>query len=77
MSLSIFACDLLSLSPPSPVYLHRRRSIFIVVGPYSKLQLGMNDMKIRDDKDMEPTVVDGNWTKTGHIIVTTIGGRNG
>ena len=26
---------------------------------------------------MEPTVVDGNGTETGHIIVTTIGGRNG
>nr|GMD42293.1 shaggy-related protein kinase alpha [Ipomoea batatas] len=37
----------------------------------------MNDMKIRDDKDMEATVVDGNGTETGHIIVTTIGGRNG
>ncbi|KAF5931476.1 hypothetical protein HYC85_032349 [Camellia sinensis] len=37
----------------------------------------MNDMKIRDDKEMEATVVDGNGTETGHIIVTTIGGRNG
>lgn len=26
---------------------------------------------------MEATVVDGNGTETGHIIVTTIGGRNG
>lgn len=26
---------------------------------------------------MEPTVVDGNGTETGHIIVTTIGGKNG
>lgn len=26
---------------------------------------------------MEPAVVDGNGTETGHIIVTTIGGRNG
>ena len=26
---------------------------------------------------MEETVVDGNGTETGHIIVTTIGGRNG
>ena len=26
---------------------------------------------------MEPIVVDGNGTETGHIIVTTIGGRNG
>ncbi|XP_022865755.1 shaggy-related protein kinase NtK-1-like [Olea europaea var. sylvestris] len=37
----------------------------------------MNDMTIRDDKEMEATVVDGNGTETGHIIVTTIGGRNG
>lgn len=26
---------------------------------------------------MEATVVDGNGTETGHIIVTTIGGKNG
>lgn len=26
---------------------------------------------------METTVVDGNGTEAGHIIVTTIGGRNG
>ncbi|RYQ89788.1 hypothetical protein Ahy_B09g096250 isoform G [Arachis hypogaea] len=37
----------------------------------------MNDMKIRDDREMEATVVNGNGTETGHIIVTTIGGRNG
>ncbi|KAK3441457.1 hypothetical protein EUGRSUZ_B01797 [Eucalyptus grandis] len=37
----------------------------------------MNEMKIRDDKEMETTVVDGNGTEAGHIIVTTIGGRNG
>nr|GLL29399.1 shaggy-related protein kinase alpha-like [Ipomoea trifida] len=37
----------------------------------------MNDMKIRDDKDMEAAVVDGNGTEAGHIIVTTIGGQNG
>ncbi|KAI8563919.1 hypothetical protein RHMOL_Rhmol03G0146800 [Rhododendron molle] len=37
----------------------------------------MNDMKIRDDKEMEATMVDGNGTETGHIIVTTIGGWNG
>lgn len=28
-------------------------------------------------QEMEATVVDGNGTETGHIIVTTIGGRNG
>ncbi|KAG6524753.1 shaggy-related protein kinase alpha-like [Zingiber officinale] len=37
----------------------------------------MNDMHIRDDKEVEATVIDGNETETGHIIVTTIGGRNG
>ncbi|KAL6554110.1 DASH complex subunit ask1 [Orobanche minor] len=37
----------------------------------------MNDMKIRDEKEMEAIIVDGNGTETGHIIVTTIGGRNG
>lgn len=26
---------------------------------------------------MEATIVDGNGAETGHIIVTTIGGRNG
>ncbi|KAI3704796.1 hypothetical protein L1987_75025 [Smallanthus sonchifolius] len=45
-----------------------------------KLPKEINEMKIRDDKvekEMEPTVVDGNGTETGHIIITTIGGRNG
>lgn len=28
-------------------------------------------------QEMEATIVDGNGTETGHIIVTTIGGRNG
>ncbi|KAK6937224.1 Protein kinase domain, partial [Dillenia turbinata] len=37
----------------------------------------MNDMKIRDDKEVETPVVDGNGTEAGHIIVTTIGGKNG
>lgn len=37
----------------------------------------LNDMRIRDEKEMETTVVDGNGTETGHIIVTTIGGKNG
>ncbi|KAI7739550.1 hypothetical protein M8C21_014554, partial [Ambrosia artemisiifolia] len=45
-----------------------------------KLPEEINEMKIKDDKvekEMEATVVDGNGTETGHIIVTTIGGRNG
>ncbi|KAL8207952.1 hypothetical protein R6Q57_007364 [Mikania cordata] len=37
----------------------------------------MNGMKISDDREMEPALVDGNGAETGHIIVTTIGGRNG
>ncbi|GMH28013.1 hypothetical protein Nepgr_029856 [Nepenthes gracilis] len=37
----------------------------------------MNDMKIRDEKEMEATVINGNGTETGHIIVTKIGGGNG
>ncbi|KAJ9562651.1 hypothetical protein OSB04_007811 [Centaurea solstitialis] len=45
-----------------------------------KLPKEINEMTIEDDKvekEMEATVVDGNGTETGHIIVTTIGGRNG
>ncbi|XP_054803042.1 glycogen synthase kinase-3 homolog MsK-3-like [Prosopis cineraria] len=42
-----------------------------------RLPAEMNDMKIRDDKEMEAIVIDGNGTETGHIIVTTIGGKNG
>ncbi|KAF7154448.1 hypothetical protein RHSIM_Rhsim01G0117700 [Rhododendron simsii] len=49
---------------------------FQMVG-VDRLPEEMNDMKIRDDKEMEATVVDGNGTETGYIIVTTIGGRNG
>ncbi|XP_075492690.1 shaggy-related protein kinase alpha-like [Primulina tabacum] len=37
----------------------------------------INDMKLRDDKEMEATVVNSNGTEIGHIIVTTVGGRNG
>lgn len=29
------------------------------------------------EQEIEATVVDGNGTETGHIIVTTIGGKNG
>ncbi|PON88745.1 Glycogen synthase kinase [Trema orientale] len=47
------------------------------VAAVDRLPDEMNDMKIRDDKEMEATVVDGNGTETGHIIVTTIGGKNG
>ncbi|CAF1715035.1 unnamed protein product [Brassica oleracea var. botrytis] len=44
----------------------------------------MTDMRIRDernanreDKDMEPTVVNGSGTETGQVITTTVGGRDG
>ncbi|KNA19600.1 hypothetical protein SOVF_059970 [Spinacia oleracea] len=47
------------------------------VGAIDKLPDEMNGMKIRDDKEMETAVVDGNGAETGHIIVTTIGGKNG
>ncbi|KAL6290178.1 shaggy-related protein kinase theta-like [Prunus yedoensis var. nudiflora] len=51
---------------------------------YDQLPKEMNEMKIRDEKannhdekDMEETVINGNGTETGHIIATTVGGRNG
>lgn len=52
---------------------------------YEELPNEMNEMKIKDDrfdnqnnlKDMEPSVVSGNGTETGQIIVTTVGGGNG
>ncbi|KAM3344587.1 shaggy-related protein kinase epsilon isoform X1 [Capsicum galapagoense] len=47
-----------------------------------ELPKGMSGMKIRDKisddhEDMEPTVVSGNGTETGQIIVTTLSGRKG
>ncbi|KAI4350674.1 hypothetical protein L6164_005106 [Bauhinia variegata] len=42
-----------------------------------KLPEGINEMKIKDEKDIDSAMVDGNGTETGHIIVTTIGGRDG
>ncbi|KAL5714715.1 [tau protein] kinase [Ranunculus cassubicifolius] len=51
---------------------------------YDQLPKEMREMKIKDDKsdsydekDMEPTVLNGNGTETGQIISTTIGCRNG
>lgn len=32
---------------------------------------------MNSSQDMEPTVVSGNGTEAGQIIVTSIGGRNG
>ncbi|KAL9269442.1 Shaggy-related protein [Drosera capensis] len=60
----------IGMAPASSLRAHSGLSV-------DRLPEELNDMKIRDDKDMEPTVVDGNGTETGHIIVTTIGGRNG
>ncbi|KAM3348606.1 hypothetical protein ACQJBY_022093 [Aegilops geniculata] len=42
-----------------------------------KLPDQMNDLKIRDDKEVEATIINGKGTETGHIIVTTTGGKNG
>ncbi|KAB2595620.1 shaggy-related protein kinase theta-like [Pyrus ussuriensis x Pyrus communis] len=50
----------------------------------NQLPKEVHEMKIRDekanhhdDKDMEETIINGNGTETGHIIATTVGGRNG
>ncbi|KAK4776911.1 hypothetical protein SAY86_005599 [Trapa natans] len=37
----------------------------------------MNEMTIREERDEEQTVVDGNGAEAGHIIVTNICGKNG
>ncbi|KAK4748978.1 hypothetical protein SAY87_026427 [Trapa incisa] len=37
----------------------------------------MNEMMIRNERDGEETVVQGNGAEAGHIIVTNIGGKNG
>jgi glycogen synthase kinase 3 beta len=42
-----------------------------------RLQNEMSNMSIRGDKDIEDIVVNGNGTEPGHIIVTSIAGRNG
>lgn len=44
--------------------------MFIVISYYLRQKVGCL-------QEMEATVVDGNGTETGHIIVTTIGGKNG
>ncbi|KAK8639617.1 hypothetical protein V6N13_137990 [Hibiscus sabdariffa] len=61
-----------SIAPTSGVREHCGNTVGV-----DRLPDEMNDMKIRDDKEMEATVVDGNGTETGQIIVTTIGGKNG
>ncbi|GER55145.1 protein kinase superfamily protein [Striga asiatica] len=62
----------INVAPPSGIRDPTRKN-----GGLDRLPDEMNEMKLKDDKDMEPAVVDGNGTETGHIIVTTIGGRNG
>ncbi|KAJ9539413.1 hypothetical protein OSB04_032146 [Centaurea solstitialis] len=46
-----------------------------------KLLKEMQSIKVKedksDDKDFEATLVNGNGTETGQVIVTSIGGRNG
>ncbi|KAI3693935.1 hypothetical protein L1987_76891 [Smallanthus sonchifolius] len=48
---------------------------------YDNLPKELQGMKIKedksDDKDFEATLVNGNGTEAGQIIVTSIGGRNG
>ncbi|XP_028769068.1 shaggy-related protein kinase theta isoform X1 [Neltuma alba] len=51
---------------------------------YDQLPKELNEMKIRDEKgnnrnekDMEPSIVNGNGTETGQVITTAIGGRDG
>ncbi|XP_057780646.1 shaggy-related protein kinase theta isoform X2 [Salvia miltiorrhiza] len=55
-----------------------------VASDVHELPKELHEMKIRgdgnddhDNSDMEPTVVSGNGTEPGQIIVTSIGGRNG
>jgi len=36
----------------------------------------MNGMSIRDEKEVEAVVVNGNGMEVGHTIVTSVGGRN-
>ncbi|XP_071691124.1 shaggy-related protein kinase epsilon-like [Rutidosis leptorrhynchoides] len=48
---------------------------------YDELPKEMHDMKIKEDKseekEIEATVVNGNGTEKGQVIVTSVGGRNG
>ncbi|KAK2661736.1 hypothetical protein Ddye_000310 [Dipteronia dyeriana] len=62
------------MAPASAVGKPGRNGMFV-----DKLPEEINEMKIKDEKvekEMEAAVVDGNGTETGHIIVTTIGGKN-
>jgi hypothetical protein len=47
-------------------------------GDADRLPNEMSNMSIRDDnKDIDDIVVNGNGTEPGHVIVTSIDGRNG
>ncbi|CAM0958193.1 unnamed protein product [Alopecurus aequalis] len=46
-------------------------------GDAGRLQNEMSNLSMRDDQDPEDIVVNGNGTEPGHIIVTSIEGRNG
>ncbi|PWZ12204.1 Shaggy-related protein kinase NtK-1 [Zea mays] len=45
-------------------------------GTTDRLPDEMNGMSIRDEKEVEAVVVNGNGMEVGHTIVTTVGGRN-
>ncbi|KAI5674867.1 hypothetical protein M9H77_05817 [Catharanthus roseus] len=52
-----------------------RESTVNNVGGFDKLPEEMNVIKITDEKEMD--LVEGHGTETGHIIVTTVGGKDG
>lgn len=48
--------------------------------PKELLDMKLHDDRgddVEDDKDLRPTLVDGNGAETGHVIVTTVAGSNG
>uniref|UniRef100_A0A0E0BIA4 Uncharacterized protein n=1 Tax=Oryza glumipatula TaxID=40148 RepID=A0A0E0BIA4_9ORYZ len=53
-----------------------KNSSFTTMGA-EKLPDQMHDLKIRDDNEVQVTNINGKGAETGHIIVTTTGGRNG
>ncbi|XP_066336147.1 uncharacterized protein [Miscanthus floridulus] len=69
-----------NLNPERPVprkmFIWYKNSNSASIG-VENLQDQMNEIKIRDDKEVEATIINGKGTKTGHIIVTTTGGKNG
>eukprot|EP01018_Ginkgo_biloba_P023713 Gb_39485 [translate_table: standard] len=42
-----------------------------------EMRIRDNKLDLDDEKDIEPAIVDGMGAEAGHIIATTIGGRNG